>query len=111
LKNVLLKNNKTFKLPSDRSVACLDSSLLNFPLTLRKWKNGDSFFPLGMNHRKKLSDFFTDKKISMAEKENMYVLLSGGDIVSVLGHRIDDRYKVTGKTKKVFRIDYISNLK
>ncbi len=111
LKNVQLNDRKKFKLPSDNSVACLDSSLLSFPLILRKWKTGDSFFPLGMNHRKKLSDFFTDKKFSIAEKENVFVLLSGKDIVFILGHRIDDRYKVTDKTKKVFRIDYISNLK
>ncbi len=110
-KNILLNDKKKFKLPSDNSVACIDASLLSFPLLLRKWKNGDSFFPLGMSHRKKLSDFFTDKKFSIAEKENVNVLISDKDIVSILGHRIDDRYKVTGKTKKVFRINYLSNLK
>jgi tRNA(Ile)-lysidine synthase len=111
LKNISLKEAGKFKPPSDSSVHCLDASLLNFPLVIRKWKTGDSFFPLGMNHHKKLSDFFTDNKFSVTEKEHAFVLLSGEDIVSILGHRIDNRYKITSQTKKVLRIDYLSHLK
>jgi tRNA(Ile)-lysidine synthase len=110
-KTISLKGRSNFRIPSDQSVACLDAPLLRFPLTVRKWQAGDSFFPLGMNHRKKLSDFFIDKKFSLPEKENIFVLLSGEDIVSVLGHRVDNRYKVNDSTEKVLRIDYISKLK
>jgi tRNA(Ile)-lysidine synthase len=83
--------------------AYLEESMLNFPLTWRKWKAGDSFFPLGMDHKKKLSDFFIDKKVSMADKELVTVLESDGKIVWVAGHRIDDRFKVTSKTTSIVK--------
>jgi tRNA(Ile)-lysidine synthase len=82
----------------------LDRQLLDFPLTVRKWKHGDAFYPLGMRGKKKLSDFLTDRKVSRPDKEKTYVLLSGGQIVCVLGHRIDDRYKVTNQTKEIYEI-------
>ncbi len=110
-KTILLKKGKKFSPPPDSSISCLDVSLLEFPLSIRTWKPGDSFYPLGMKHRKKLSDFFTDHKFSLPEKENAYVLLSGNHIVCILGHRIDDRYKVTAQTKKVLRINYLSTHK
>lgn len=87
----------------------LDRSKLDFPLTIRKWAKGDWFFPLGMKGRKKLSDFLTDKKISRPDKEKTYVLLSGKEIVCVIGNRIDDRYKVTDTTKEIYRIELIKN--
>ena len=110
VKTISLKE-KNFVVPSEPAIACLDNSLLQFPMKVRKWKTGDWFHPLGMNHRKKVSDFLIDNKISLREKEKIYVLLTGDDIVSILGHRIDNRYKITAKTKKVLRIDYISTLK
>jgi tRNA(Ile)-lysidine synthase len=86
------------------SVAYLDHDLLAFPLKVRKWKQGDFFQPLGMTGKKKLSDFFIDKKISINEKEDVYVLESDGNIVWVINHRIDDRYKVLPGTKKIMRV-------
>jgi tRNA(Ile)-lysidine synthase len=83
--------------------AYLEESMLIFPLTWRKWKAGDSFFPLGMDHKKKLSDFLIDKKVSMADKELVTILESDGKIVWVAGHRIDDRFKVTSKTTSVVK--------
>ena len=106
-----VKKNQKFRPPNDNKVACLDYSLLQFPLKLRKWKSGDFFYPLGMKHRQKVSDYLVDHKFSLTEKENVYVLLSGNDIICIPGHRIDDVYKITDGTKKVFRIDYISQLK
>ena len=70
----------------------------------RKWRSGDSFFPLGMSHRKKVSDFLIDQKVSFAEKNDITVLESGGDVVWVVGHRVDDRFKVTGQTKSVLEV-------
>lgn len=78
--------------------------MLVFPLKIRKWKQGDFFHPLGMNGKKKLSDFFIDRKIPVSEKENIYVLESDGKIVWVINHRIDDLFKVTCDTKKVFKV-------
>ncbi len=87
-------------------IAVLDESLLTFPLIWRKWKAGDYFYPLGMNHRKKISDFLIDKKLSVVQKDLVTVLESGGKIAWVVGHRIDDRFKLTPATKaaRVFTV-------
>jgi tRNA(Ile)-lysidine synthase len=71
---------------------------------LRLWKPGDKFVPFGMRGQKKLSDFFVDEKLSVPEKERVYVLVSGDDICWVVGHRLDDRYKLTDKTQRIFQI-------
>ena len=83
-------------------IAQLDYEKLKFPLLLRKWENGDRFKPLGMHKYKKLSDFFIDNKISRLSKDNQWVLCSDNNIVWVLGHRIDNRYKVESQTKKLY---------
>jgi tRNA(Ile)-lysidine synthase len=82
--------------------AALDLDKLSFPLTVRKWKQGDTFQPFGMKGKKKLSDFFIDKKLSLSEKEHVWLLLSGNDIAWVIGYRIDDRFKITDDTKKIY---------
>lgn len=86
------------------SIAYLDHAKLKFPLVVRKWKPGDSFSPLGMKGTKKLSDFFTDRKLSLSEKENVFVLESGGMIAWVIGYRIDERFRVLTSSKKILRI-------
>ena len=86
----------------DNRIAQLDFDKLQFPLTLRKWKDGDKFTPLGMQSFKKISDFFIDNKFSILDKNKQWLLCSGEDIVWVVGHRIDDRYKLQSKTKKVY---------
>jgi tRNA(Ile)-lysidine synthase len=90
------KNHKT------TSFALLDYDKLVFPLILRKWKSGDWFYPLGMNSRKKLSDFFIDNKIPLFEKERTLVLCSEDNIVWVVGHRINNLYKIGQKTKNMY---------
>ena len=86
------------------SVAYLDYGKLTFPLQIRKWKQGDFYYPLGMNGKKKLSDFFIDEKVPIHEKENAWVLESEGNIVWLIGHRIDNRYKIRASTKKILCI-------
>lgn len=90
-----------FEVVKSGNVACLDADKLQYPLVLRRWKNGDWFIPFGMKGRKKLSDFFADKKMNLIDKEQVWLLISGDDIVWVMGHRIDARYAVTDKTKRV----------
>jgi tRNA(Ile)-lysidine synthase len=79
-------------------VAVLDAGKLRFPLHWRTWRPGDYFYPLGMEHKRKLSDFLIDQKVSMADKHYLTVLESDGQIVWVVGHRIDNRFKVTPQT-------------
>lgn len=90
------------------SIAYFDQALISFPLKLRKWKPGDSFHPLGMTGKKKLSDFLIDKKVPLNEKENIHVLESGGKVIWVVGHRIDDRHKVLPGTKRILRLSILS---
>ena len=82
----------------------LDYNKLDFPLLIRKWQAGDWFVPFGMKGRKKLSDYFVDEKFTIQEKENTFVIVSGEDIVCILGHRIDDRYSVKGNTTIIYHI-------
>jgi tRNA(Ile)-lysidine synthase len=76
-------------------IACIDGDQLQEPLLLRRWQAGDRFRPLGMQQMKKLSDFFIDQKLSLFEKEKIWLLTAAGQIVWVVGHRIDDRYKIS----------------
>lgn len=79
----------------------LDADKVTFPLVWRKWKAGDVFYPLGMEHRKKVSDFLIDKKVSVSDKDAVTVLESKGEIIWVVGYRIDNRYKITDQTQSV----------
>jgi tRNA(Ile)-lysidine synthase len=90
----------TYEIPSDPNYACIDSQKVSFPMVIRKWKPGDYFYPLGMKQKKKLSDYFIDNKYSIFDKENIFILESDGKIVWIIGDRIDDRFKITGATKK-----------
>ena len=85
-------------------IAQIDVDKLQFPLKLRRWREGDWFVPYGMTGRKKISDYLTDRKVSGPERERQFVLLSGEDIVWVVGRRIDDRYRLTDETETVLRI-------
>lgn len=83
----------------------INADLLSFPLYCRLWKQGDSFKPLGSNGSKKVSDLLIDQKVSLTAKRNTFVLQSSsGDIVAVLGHRIDNRYRITPDTRSVLHI-------
>ncbi len=92
-------------LKSDLHKVFLDADLVD-PNTLivRKWVAGDSFRPLGMKGSKKVSDFLTDRKITPSEKDRTWVLTNGEMIVWVIGHRMDDRFKVTENTLHVLEI-------
>lgn len=103
----LLNANKLEGIPRDESIQVVNADHLRFPLEIRKWQAGDSFYPLGMTKRKKVSDFLVDKKVNLFEKERVNVLLSGNDIVCIFGHRIDDRFKLTDETHSVLHIERI----
>jgi tRNA(Ile)-lysidine synthase len=94
----------TFELPTDPHTACFDSDRISFPITIRKWRPGDYFYPLGMKQKKKLSDYFIDKKYSKIDKEKILILESAGKIAWIIGDRIDNGFRVTESTKRLFII-------
>jgi tRNA(Ile)-lysidine synthase len=101
----ITKLRSDFKIPSASNIACFDAGKIRFPLIIRRWMSGDSFYPLGMKQKKKLSDYFIDKKYSILDKENCQILESEGKIVWITGDRIDNRFRVTRSTKKVLIIE------
>jgi len=97
-------DGKEFDLNASKHIAALDFDKLQFPLELRTWQKGDIFQPLGMRGKKKLSDFFIDQKMSLFEKENTWLLCSAGQIVWIVGHRIDGRFKLVETSQKVYLV-------
>ena len=92
-----------------------DASRLSFPFVLRNWRSGDWMIPFGMKGKKKISDLFNDLKLSHSEKEQSVILVDCTSdmaeqqhVAAVLGMRIDDRYKVTNRTKQIIRITLFS---
>lgn len=99
-----------FQIIKNPNIACIDLSEIDFPLLIRKWQQGDYFQPLGMSGFKKISDFFIDQKIPIHEKENIWILCSGKKVVWIMGHRIDNRFKITPQTTNVLKIEILQYL-
>jgi len=97
------ENTSDFTIDKSSEVAQLDFDKIQFPLALRHWQHGDRFHPLGMKGSKLLSDFFVDQKFTKWKKQNVWLLVSAaGEILWLVGHRIDNRFRVTNTTKTVF---------
>lgn len=95
---------ESFEISTDPSIACMDSEKALFPFIVRSWKAGDHFYPLGMRHKMKLSDYFINSKYSRLDKENRLILESDGKIVWIIGDRIDNRFRITSSTRKALII-------
>ncbi|MFC5269384.1 tRNA lysidine(34) synthetase TilS [Adhaeribacter terreus] len=93
-----------YKIPKGKNIAALDAGLLQFPLKLRPWQEGDWFVPLGMNGKKKISDLLIDQKVPLNLKSKVLVLTSAQSIAWVVGQRPDNRFKVSEKTEDVLEV-------
>ena len=91
---------------TNKNLIYVASEKLRFPLKIRKWREGDSFQPFGLKGKKKLSKFFKDEKIPLIQKDKIWLLFSDEKIVWVIGHRMDDRFRLTEDTKEILRITY-----
>lgn len=103
------KRDDSFKISTDAHIAQLDADLIKFPLICRKWQTGDNFMPLGMKNKKKLSDFLIDTKVPVNLKERVQVICYRDKICWVIGHRLDNRFKITAKTKNILEIKKIDD--
>jgi tRNA(Ile)-lysidine synthase len=90
------------------NMAYLDVDQLSLPLLNRSWVATDYFYPLGLRKKKKLIHFLGSLKLSPAIKAMTTVLCSDSKIAWVVGQRIDDRFKITPKTKRVVKITFLS---
>lgn len=90
------------EIEKDNRIAFLDADTVMQPLVLRKWQSGDAFVPFGMKGKKSVRNYLKDRKKTLFEKENQYVVCNvSGEVVWLVNERIDDRFKVTGKTQRV----------
>lgn len=101
-------SNKVFDelFSNDTNTISIDYDKIHFPLTIRKKQKGDMFYPIGLNGKKKVSKFFKDEKLSLIEKENIWLLCSQNDIVWIIGKRLDERFKVTQTTSTILKIRF-----
>ena len=105
LTSMVIDDRRVIRYLSDRNIEFLDYDLISMPLILRSFKKGDWFIPLGMKGKKKLHDFFIDEKIEIFHRSRIPLLVGGGHVIWIVGHRIDDRFKVTDKTRKILKIE------
>jgi tRNA(Ile)-lysidine synthase len=85
-------------------IAYFDADLLTAPIEVRPVREGDAFVPFGMKGRKLVSDFLTDRKVNRLEKAQQFVATCGDDIIWLIGHRSDNRYRVTDKTTRILKL-------
>ncbi len=90
---------------NNQSAIYVDAEKLKYPLELRHWQTGDVFCPIGMKGKKKVSKYLKDEKLTPIEKDDTWILTSENKIVWVVGRRADDRFKVTGQTNQIFKIE------
>lgn len=102
--NLVFSEENNVDIKFQDNIAYFDAEKIQFPFFLRKWKSGDIFFPLGMDGKKKLSDFFIDLKLNRIEKEQIWILESNHQVCWVLEKRIDNRFKITKNTTKIIKI-------
>jgi len=93
---------------SRKNVIFVDNELIKFPLLVRKWEEGEYFYPAGMKGlKKKVSKYFKDEKMSLSQKESTWILCSENEIIWIIGRRSDERFKVTDATTQILKIEVL----
>ena len=103
-----LEITNDYQINRSNDVALFDCDKLTFPLTVRTWRKGDWFVPFGMKGRKKLSDYFSDKKFDLNRKKQTWLLCNNSDIIWIIGERVDDRYKIDKSTKSMLAVHFFA---
>jgi tRNA(Ile)-lysidine synthase len=107
LKWKIVKYNNDLEISKSPNFAYINKDKISDTLLLRQWRKGDYFYPFGMNmKKKKISKFFKDQKVNVADKENTWILSSGESIVWVANHRIDERFAISEKSKEVILFEW-----
>lgn len=102
-----INENYTISRSSDK--VCLDAQKVKFPLMIRRVARGDRFVPFGMKGSKLVSDFLTDQKVALPLKRRQLVVAdAGGNILWVVGKRLDGRFAVSPCSKSVVEISLLS---
>lgn len=109
IKEVSLKKISLEKVKKNvnKKLAFFDAGMLKFPLTIRNFKTGDYFYPIGMKGKKLISDYFTDSKFTTLQKEKQLLLLSDQKIAWVIGHRASEKFKIKALTKSIYQVEVI----
>lgn len=103
-----IKRSNDFVISKNINAIYVDKEKITYPLTIRKWEAGDIFVPFGMKGKKKVSDYFTDHKFSIVDKENVWLLCSAdGDIVWIINNRADNRFRISDTTLDILKISTI----
>lgn len=89
---------------SDKNIEFISGDKIKGAFIVRSWQSGDKFYPIGMRGTKKLSDYLNEIKINSFDKKNQLVLINNSKMIWVIGQRLDDRFKITSKTKKVLKL-------
>ena len=103
-----VETGDSFQIDKSPLTATFDYDKVHFPLVLRKWQSGDWFIPFGMKGRKKLSDYFSDRKFSLLKKNSNWLLCSGKDIIWIVGERSDNRFRIDKQTKYALIVKFFS---
>jgi tRNA(Ile)-lysidine synthase len=100
-------------LTSKGDTAVIESTAITGGLAVRSRKPGDAFQPLGLQGRKKLQDFFVDRKVAREDRDRIPLVVNQDDqIVWVAGHAIADKFRVTDRTEAVIilKVRYVGGL-
>lgn len=108
IKEVLIDDLQNYG--NGKDIIYIDADKIKFPLTIRPRKEGDYFYPFGFGKRKKLQDFFVDEKIPRDERDLIPIIENEGNIVCIVGYRLDDRYKIDHNTKRCLQIKVVPKI-